>query len=188
MEKFCKPKISAARSRTTLIGNRVRQLDHQARAERARAAEFIVAENRAQVVFDLIDEAPAIAAFERDFMISADQVTHFFAVISTQRFMICYRPNGASMSKSNQWRGRVTADESLIVTRREQIEKLRRALHQSDPEDRLDSRRRDARGRGTGSDRPPRRRFASGVHPALGHGREPSRPGRVSGRPGRSHR
>jgi hypothetical protein len=28
-------------------------------------------------VFDLIDKAPAIAALERDFMISADQVTHF---------------------------------------------------------------------------------------------------------------
>ncbi len=50
--------------------------------------------------------------------------------------MICYRRSGASMSKSHRIAAGATANESLIVTRHQQIEKLRRALHQSDPDDR----------------------------------------------------
>jgi 8-oxo-dGTP pyrophosphatase MutT (NUDIX family) len=41
------------------------------------------------------------------------------------------------MSKSYNGTAATAPNESLIVTRREQIEKLRRGLHQSDPEDRL---------------------------------------------------
>ena len=78
MEKFCKPKTSAARSRTTWSEIASRKFDHQTRTERTRAAEVVVAENRAQIIFDLIDETPLIAAFERDFVISADEVTHLF--------------------------------------------------------------------------------------------------------------
>jgi 8-oxo-dGTP pyrophosphatase MutT (NUDIX family) len=50
--------------------------------------------------------------------------------------MICYPRNGASMSKSHRSAASATANESLIVTRHQQIERLRRALHQTDPDDR----------------------------------------------------
>src|SRR5579872_1991007 len=51
--------------------------------------------------------------------------------------MICYRLNGTSMSKSHNGTASATANQSLILTRHRQIEKLRSALHQSDPADRL---------------------------------------------------
>jgi 8-oxo-dGTP pyrophosphatase MutT (NUDIX family) len=50
--------------------------------------------------------------------------------------MICYPRNGASVSKSHRNAANATATESLILTNHEQIEKLRRALHQTDPDDR----------------------------------------------------
>lgn len=40
------------------------------------------------------------------------------------------------MSKSNRSAANAAANESLIVTKHEQIERLRRALHKTDPEDR----------------------------------------------------
>jgi 8-oxo-dGTP pyrophosphatase MutT (NUDIX family) len=50
--------------------------------------------------------------------------------------MICYPANGASMSKSHSSAVSAAPSDSLIVTRHKQIEKLRRALHQTDPDDR----------------------------------------------------
>ncbi len=50
--------------------------------------------------------------------------------------MICYPRNGASMSKSHRNAAGATASESLILAKHEQIEKLRRALHKTDPDDR----------------------------------------------------
>ncbi len=50
--------------------------------------------------------------------------------------MICYPANGASMSNSSSSIAHPAQKDSLIITRREQIEKLRLALHQSDPNDR----------------------------------------------------
>ncbi len=121
-----------------LVRHRLRNFDQETRSERARPSQIIVAANRAQVMLDAIDETPAIAAFERNFVISADQVTHFSfsrisRVMSTRRFMICYPRNGASMSKSDRTAALATANESLIVTRHRMIEKLRSALHQTDP-------------------------------------------------------
>jgi len=50
--------------------------------------------------------------------------------------MICYARNGASMSNSRSSIAHAAANQPLIVNRHEQIEKLRRTLHQTDPEDR----------------------------------------------------
>jgi hypothetical protein len=52
------------------------QLDNQARPLASHRAEPVVSEDRAQIVLQLIDEAPLVTPFERDFVVSSNQVTH----------------------------------------------------------------------------------------------------------------
>jgi 8-oxo-dGTP pyrophosphatase MutT (NUDIX family) len=103
---------------------------------------MVIVKNNPQIAFDLIDEAPSIAALERDFVISPDQITHFrfFGVITPQPTMLCYPCNGASMPKSSRKAATAAADLSYSrrysAANRAHIDKLRRALHQTDPNDR----------------------------------------------------
>jgi hypothetical protein len=59
-----------------IIAQFVGQFDHQARSFAAHGAQAVIGENRAQVLLELIDEAPAITPLERDFVVSADEVSH----------------------------------------------------------------------------------------------------------------
>jgi hypothetical protein len=54
----------------------VGQLHEEARADAAHVAEAVVGEERAEILFELIDETPLVAPFERDFVVPADQISH----------------------------------------------------------------------------------------------------------------
>jgi hypothetical protein len=66
-----------------------RQFRDDARSLRAHAPDSDVGEDAAQVVLELIDEAPSIAAFEHDFVASPDQ--HPRRLLLSDRFRVMRR-------------------------------------------------------------------------------------------------
>jgi len=62
--------------RRDLVAESLGQLHQETRADTAHVAEPIVGESGAQILLQLIHESPLIAPFKRDFVVSADQVSH----------------------------------------------------------------------------------------------------------------